>query len=679
MGLSACIADDVGGTADVAPDEDSATGVRYLSLRVGTADSDSLKAAVRDSGTDFEVGSEFENGTDFEHTVDFSGKSENVLIFITGDWKYSGYSVLEFDRYSAQGEGYDKNKAEASYIGFLHPQDIFEINNMPEYGMVVVNAHNITEALNELQPEVSTIEDVLALVDCAEDSHVPGRSGNYFTMTSAAYLDQKTDVWQHSVVFKIDKTKIFDNRQQAVIQPAATAVVERMSAKFNLSLPGAINRQGVNFLPDGGRAQVIVCNYIDGQPSYNNRTWTCSVSAWGINKYEPESYYFRNITGGFRDETAIYSGTYPYNYGETISNVFFKDWNKPSEYRTLWAIDPHYSTGTYPTQYRQAVDNQSVEYYGKEDRQPSLAYVSYNELSSDLSGFDVENGCATLYSPENTFPDNRVSGHWQHDLAGCEVVIGAQIHVNGVDDKRADYDLFRNRIGVFYPSKRDFANYFISTINTQLASQSTMTYRYYNWNEPESNSGTSLKTFKVDNTGYKLYYRGVPLTAEVMASLEKMTIPATIENGDGKVIPWVDGMSIGRRKVNPDTYEEEGEVNYHYISVDDFKSLIYDWIGAFDHFNRGRMVYSVPVRYRATKEQVSASKYTPKVGDYGVVRNAWYRIAVDEINSLGTPVDDPDQPIIPYEANLENSIMMEINVLDWHKFETDVNLPDKLK
>ena len=681
--LAACTADIAVGSGETGTDEETVSGVRYLSLRVSTSDSENLEAVERaaESGSDNGL-DVYEDGTEFEHAVDFTGESENVLIFLDKEWHYKGYSLLAFDRNSAQG--YDGNyPAEAAYIGFLQPSDFSEVYNLPEYGMVVLNASNISEALKGLATNASTIDDVLALVDRPQpgQAHRAGRRGNYFTMTSAAYLVKETDTWRHSVVFEIDKNKIFDIRTQAVISPAATAVVERMSAKFSLSMPGATGGKGVNFRPDGGRAQVIVCTYIDGQPNYNNRTWTCSVAAWGINKYEPGSYYFRNIVGETADVSA-----YPYTYGEDINTTgrpFFNGWNNAAHHRAFWAVDPHYEPGDglYPTQFRPAVDNPQVIHYGHEGKQPSLAYVSYNELSTDLRALDTEGGSATLYSPENTFPDNeRLSGHWQHELAGSEVVIGAQIHVSGVDEKREDYDLYRNRIGVFYPSTTDFAQYFISTINTQLGSQSNMTYRYYDWENPAANSKeTVMRTFQVDRSGYKLYYQGAPLTAEVMASLSRQTIPATIENGDGKVIPWVDNLRIGRRDINPDTYEEVGDVQYLTIGTNEFKSLIYDWIGSFDHFNEGRMVYSIPIRYRASKEKISANNYKPEVGDYGVVRNAWYRIVIDGIDNLGTPVDDPDQKIIPYEASLENSIMMEINVLDWHGFQTDVTLPDHIK
>ena len=662
LGLFSCTP----GRNDLPPGESGEDGGRrYFSLRVRSTGDDGLDAG------------DYADGTDFEHAVDLSGRSEHVIIFFDADWRYYGYSLLEFDRMSAQGSTSEDFPHEAAYVGFLRPSDTHEIYAMPEYGVLLVNAFHVSDALDALAGDASAgIGDVLALVDASSGTHTPGRSGNYFTMTSSAYLVKDGDGWKHSIAFRIDKEKVFDNRAQAVVSPAATAVVERMCAKFSLHLSGTVGGKGTEYRPDGGRAQVIVCEYIDGQPNYSNRNWTCSVTAWGINKSEPASYWFRNIIS---DEAADVS-SYPFSYGADINAAgrpFFNGWNQPSFHRAKWAVDPHYASGVYPTQFRPAVDNPLTDYYGRQDA-PSLSYLSYNELSTDLSALDSEDG-AVLYAAENTFPDTRLAGLWQHDLAASEVVIGARMHIDRIDESRPGYDLYRNRIGVFYPSVRDFAEYFISTVNMQLSSQSSMSYRYYDWTDPDNNTGTQMRDFKLDYGDYRLYYLDKPLTAEVMAGSSRCTMPATIENGDGKVIPWLNGMYIGRRAKNPETYEEVGDIQRLDIQPNAFKSLIYDWVGAFDHFCEGRMCYSVPIRYRASQEKVESNAYKPAVGDYGVVRNAWYTFVVDAINGLGTPVDDPGQAIIPYEASLENSILMDMHVLDWHRFSTDVMLPDHLK
>lgn len=635
--------------------------VYYLSFRVQTVNQDALDADAPD----------YVDGSEFEHAVDFSGNSENVVIYLDEDYNYKGFSLLEFDRLSAQGTPATGAGEEISYIGFLRP-DYHEAYILPKYGMMILNAREITPSLNELnkKPDAS-IRDILQLADSSSPERLAGRSGNYFTLTSTAYLMRKSNDWIHSIIFEIDTEKIFSTRVQAVIQPAATAYVERMASKFSLSLPGARGGKGLSFIPDDGRAQVIVCRYINGEPNYSNRTWTCSVDAWGINKYEPREYYFRNIV-----PATVLTDVYPYNFGTDINSAgqpFFYGWNRTVDRRCFWAIDPNYTSGIFPAQYRAAVDNTAIEYFGKKGP-ASLAYLSYNDLSTDFSHIDGEEG-AVLYSTENTFPDTHIGGLWQHDLAGSEVVVGARMHIKNIDETSPDYDLYRNRIGVFYPSKKDFAYYFINTFNDQLKSQSSMSYRYYDWSNPQNNSDNVVHKQTIPFNDYKLYYKNAPLTPEIMASLFSSAMPAFIENGDGKVIPWVEGMYIGRRAKDPNTYEEIGEVMRLEISGNDFKSLIYDWVGAFDHFNQGRMIYTVPILYRGTAEKVSSNTYRPALGDYGVVRNAWYSFTVRSIDNIGTPVDDLAQPIIPYETSLENSIMTEIKVFDWHEFSTDVTFP----
>lgn len=658
-GLSSC-------TNDIYPGEEpevdrQPSEVYYMSFKVQTVNQESFETDVP----------EYVDGSEFEHAVDFSGNSENVIIYLDDDYNYNGFSLLEFDRLSAQGTPATGAAEEVSYIGFIRP-DYHEAYILPRYGLFVLNARQITPALKGLDGNLTaTIKDVLQLVDSSTDTHIAGRSGNYFTMTSSAFLVKESNDWKHSIVFEIDREKIFATRAQAIVQPAAVAYVERMASKFSLALPGADKGRGVNFIPDGGRAQVIVCNYINGEPNYSNRTWTCSVEGWGINKYEPKEFYFRNIV----PET-VGTDVYPFNYGTDINSVgqpFFYGWNRTVDHRCFWSIDPNYTSGVFPAQYRAAVDNTSIEYFGKKGS-ASLAYLSYNDLSKDLSRINEKNG-AVLYSTENTFPDTHIGGLWQHDLGGSELVVGARMHIKNIDENRADYDLYRNRIGVFYPSKKDFAYYFITTFNDQLKSQSSMTFRYYDWINPANNTDNVIHSQSIPFNDYKLYYKDAPLTPEIMASLFNNAMPALIENGDGKVIPWIDGMFIGRRAKDPNTYEEIGNVMRLDISANDFKSLIYDWVGPFDHFNQGRMIYTVPILYKASKEKTSANTYRPSIGDYGVVRNAWYSFEVESIDNIGTPVDDLAQPIIPYETSLENSIMTEIKVFDWHEFSTDVTLP----
>lgn len=637
-------------------------GARFLSVKVRTT-SDEL----------FDNDSEYVDGADYEHAIDLRGDSEHVIIYFDKEYNYQGYSPLEFDKLSVEGTTSSGEAEEVAFIGFMKPK-LDDFFTMPEYGLLILNAYDVRKQLDSLNERSGVVlNDVLCLMDSSTGNHLAGQSGEYFTMSSSAYLSKDGEEWLHSILFEIDKLKVFTSRTQAIMQPAAVAYVERMSSKFTLTLPGADGGKGLDFTPDDGRAQVIVCRYINGEPNYNNHTWTLTVEGWGINKYEPHEYYFRNIVPDY-----ISIAEYPYTFGSDINSAgqpFFNGWNRAKDHRVFWSVDPNYYDGIFPVQYRAAVDNTNIEYFGKSGA-PSLAYLSYDDLCKELDRIDDDCGIS-LYSTENTFPDTRMpsGGLWQHNLAGSELVVGARMNIQNLNRTNGDYDLYRNRIGVFYPSKLDFAYYFVTTFNNQLNSQAKMTFRYYDWANPKNNGEPIIHTQDITYGDYKLYYKDAPLTPAIMASLTNISMPALIENGDGKVIPWIEGMYIGRREKDPNTYQEIGDIHKLIISDNDFKSLIYDWIGAFDHFNGGRMTYSTPIVYKADQQKASGQNYRPSVGDYGVVRNASYSLAVQSINAIGTPVDNLSQPIIPYQTSLENSIMTEIKVFDWHIFSTDVTLP----
>lgn len=258
-----------------------------------------------------------------------------------------------------------------------------------------------------------------------------------------------------------------------------------------------------------------------------------------------------------------------------------------------------------------------------------------------------------------------------HDYAATFLVLVAQLHLDEVEEDLNDYDLFRDRTGIFYPSKTDFANYFINTFNAQLYSHSTMSYYYYDWESPLNNGSGTKRTVNLKYNDYELYYKGDPLTADRIYEADEFIFPALIEQGDGKILPWIDGMYVAR--------DNEGVIERLDISDNDLKSIIYDWLGAFDHFNKGRMYFTAPIRHNVNSQNATNENYNPIVGDFGVVRNHWYQLNVLSINNIGNPLDSYSQEIIPYVSSLDNALRVEIVVANWHLFETLVDLPNTPK
>ena len=91
------------------------------------------------------------------------------------------------------------------------------------------------------------------------------------------------------------------------------------------------------------------------------------------------------------------------------------------------------------------------------------------------------------------------------------------------------------------------------------------------------------------------------------------------------------------------------------------------------HFTGGRMYYAIPVKHNIE----SKSEGTIATGDYGAVRNHWYSFTVNNIFSVGTPVDNPEEPIIPNVEPKNPGLGVEISILNWHQVSTDVDISNQ--
>ena len=658
--LSGCVQEDT-------PVKSNPQDPDYFSVRIKM----STITGSRADETDFP---NYVDGEEYEHQIDFSGNSQHFVIFFNDSYKYAGYSLLELDTEHSHEVG---SITEATYYCPVRPGAL----SAYKYGLIILNSRGLLSRLDQIGGGAS-IDEFLALLEADNESQSIGRSDEYFTMSSSVYLQQNSvsGVWEHKTLFEIDHSKVFETIKEARENPAAIAYVERMLAKFSARF---LNQYGMPSSPvqykstDYGSPDVDVCWYENGNPVYRNSPWRVDIVGWGMTGQETEEYVFKDIIGNNA------YGSYPYvlaSNAKGVDNLFFEGWNREQDKRSFWSYDTHYTTGYYPHQYREAVDNTAVLHYNYPNRHRALKYLSYDELDNNMTknGDMNGSGLGPHYTPENTFEDEHTNGRWEHDFRATQFLVGAKLRINQFNDfetNRDDYDVFRNRVGIFYGTKTDFLTYFILTFNSQMYSQAGMPYTYYDWENPSNNKNNSGKpTFAADASDYQLYLGDTPLTLdrirEILSSGTEFLMPATIEGGDGKVIPWIDGLYVAYYD------QSRGEIVKMDIDDNHLKSVIYEWVGAFDHFNQGAMYYIAPIRHNATSADATSDNYEAKIGDYGVVRNHWYQINVTAIKKIGTPVDRTDEKIIPYTADTQNSLFIDINVLDWHIFETSVLLPD---
>lgn len=557
-----------------------------------------------------------------------------------------------------------------------------------------------------------------------EDIGFADSEHKYFTMTNSIYLDgtDKKDVV--SV-----KNNIYPTIQEAINKPT-TVYVERMVAKMSFFKKGEgarTDEKGYYKLRDTWNdsgdirpdltsdEQVWLYDGYDdsdnakdpddpndlGNLKIKNITPYCriQVTGWGFNALETESHFFKKI------ESKQYFDGY--------------SWSDATKYRSYWSEDPHYAE-SYPWQYRYAVDNRDIGHYSDVHNPSPLKNYSYNEF---YKGLDVNED--VVYIPENTYGEDVLKADYDgrtNLLAGTHLIVCAELLIDKVALEKpkegeiiipgSEYrtiDLYRDRIGVYYKKQVDCLAELVRQFNHDLKSQSTMKFDYYDWTV---NSTDSKTTDEHDNTrltakctgDYQLYYGDEVLTPakvrELAGEADITLSTAYVKDGDGKLLPWTDGwindLTIKNSKGDQlkiyagdyDLAEEElkehnnthnqGKDEFKYqklkepvretATTNDIKSLLLEWVGAIDYFNQGKMYYAAPVLHNAASDPKTANMQ--KLGHFGVVRNHWYKFTLTDILRLGTPVSEPEEPIVPNRVKTNDQLNLKVEIINWHEIGT---------
>lgn len=187
-----------------------------------------------------------------------------------------------------------------------------------------------------------------------------------------------------------------------------------------------------------------------------------------------------------------------------------------------------------------------------------------------------------------------------------------------------------------------------------------------------------------------------------IAATDVFTIaPAYVDKGDGKVTIALKGddTTYGYETQDVNLYyvkqnvvkdgqpydkvldlennnQETEEENICQFTRNQLVSLIYNATNVADCFKKGMMYYAVPIQHFIAGTHTDADgnrdgnyeyKYENiETGDYGVVRNHWYKFTINAIAKPGIPVHDPDQPIIPNYDMEDRYIGFEVVILPWH-------------
>ena len=436
-------------------------------------------------------------------------------------------------------------------------------------------------------------------------------------------------------------------------------------------------------------------------------------------KWEPEFKW--NDDSNFRSYWCE-DPHYDYQYEDESENK--KDPNTPWEYSWQYRRSVDFGLQYYDEEEENPeklpLRNYSFEELnlGKPNKKPDGSEFKDSEELKEYIDNDIKT--KIVYTPENTYDPEVVAGtngkkHDSRDelLAGTHLLVGAEFQIQRESNESKDYyidakdddtsenyrvpqHLFRDRNGFHFLSERECVASLVHDFNQLLESQSTMVFTHYDWGV----NGSSSETLIADTEGkYKLYYKDNTdvwkelketdiLNKEIFSDEElAMPIAATVRKGDGKRLPWIEQLiehewlAIGTDEQHlsveiytavkseeafgayvPDKKKGDTQSDISFI-----KSLLYEWLGAIDHFNEGKMYYSIPV-----KQANYINEGNKKTDIYGVVRNNWYKFTLEDVKALGTSIDKADQPIVPERVGLNDEINFTIKILGWHTVEENI-------
>lgn len=719
-------------------------------FKIDTGDSN-MRATTDDSenGDEAKSGNSMHRGEVDEYKI---GRAGNYAFFFDENKNFYTMSALTLTN--------EENSLHNGYIEDCYTTKFIATRKkpkLPRYCLVVLNGQSIYNQLTSVVADKNktyTLDDILDQI--WESSNTPQKIGRndegLFVMTNSVYVDENGKLI-NAVEIDPDKhiIEVKDVEYPDIFTPEATEEqivhvhVERMVSKFSFQIKSKEikTQEDLYFEPkikingsvEVPAAPIVFFDEIDdeGNVQYVAKKWRVKVTGWGINALETKERIFKKIK---------------------TNEDYFENWSAPSYFCSYWSEDLHYNqdesgrTYQYPLQYRKAIDKKpnyksEIDYYKKfdEENRNALRNYSYNYFldettedaddEHDLTGFN-----RYVYTPENTYDptlyQNINSENYLDErtsiLAGSHLIVCAELQVESNDEDAEEgyksIDIYRDRNGIYYDSEKSYFRSLVHTFNNMLKSQRTMDFNLYNWNWEENNdyhpgirrSDLTAKTAnRNDASGKTVYYRLFyhddikgyieltdeyidELSDEAFKSMIRMS-PATIEHGDGKLLPWLEENKLTIRTSADESQnipleiwtrdkivEEEvvvdgktftvhktipGEFVVKATEYDYLKSLLYEWLGAVDHFSDGKMYYTAPVWHQgAAYKDPQKEADQNRLGDHAVVRNNWYRFNLKEINNIGVPVDDPNQPVIPERIDNKDVLNVKIEFIPWHIVES---------
>ena len=356
-----------------------------------------------------------------------------------------------------------------------------------------------------------------------------------------------------------------------------------------------------------------------------------TLDGWALNAVATQGYFMKNIDKAW--ETADWA----------------QNWLIGTN-RINWAKDPHYSPADYAFLGEKFYPT-SAENLGREALQSHvLQYYSWNQLTAHsapaASGLDK---LRRTYCLENTFD---AGGQADARKVGTSMMVLATVKLKN----QAAQDLYDYNGNVY--TLADYLDHMLANVQTN--------YTFY------VKDGNDYKVLSKDDVKASDIKKAVKVTGDATKNFDLAANQGCNNYSDGYVTVDPSGLTLYERA-------DDGQGGYTYPEADAAhvtQAFFKDIPDIANMYKDGKMWYAIPVEHLGTKKSTNPNQPLPLEGNYGIVRNNYYKITLGELLSLGHGVFDPDEPIVPGEKANKWYLGARVNVNAWNIVTQSSNLQE---
>ena len=494
---------------------------------------------------------------------------------------------------------------------------LINIDKKPEY----FRNKTLADALDALQTGVDGVTQSNENCELGFAMLQGDGSPVYFAMANSPIVVGGKE--QYIVPIKYDEsgdpdlTNIFDNPDDAEDNPVHV-YVERLAAKVEVKHDAAVVADDLK------------------------EDWVIEIDAWGLNGVSQNAYSVKRI-----DASWIGSAF------DTPSWVLAPATDGDHR-RINWAIDPHYSPAdgsfdqkdNYPRSARNYGLTSESDPTSLRTKTAYLKYWSMKQISDRQElAFPKYDKLRQMYALENTFDSK---GQNDARYVGTHVIVLATLKQKDVSDAE---DLFS----------------YMGNMYTLSGYQAELIHR----------ASTEFDVIYVkDGSDYR------PLAGGDL-EIKKACKPAEFDSSDPdkkgffalveKVAGSDEGYSDGFVTLYPKDVENlykktaDDPATYEKLTAAEIKdAFLKDIIDIALGYKGGAMWYCVPIEHLGKAKNADDELLE---GNYGLVRNHWYKMVIKEIATIGHGIWDPNEPIVPDEKAEKWYLAAQIHVNAWHMVE----------